>query len=290
MRMRYAIVTNPVAGNLSIERKRSLLAGPAEILHAEIYGLDTSTVDDFRQCVRELPSRCDVLVAAGGDGTFSDIINAIDTTRIPVAFLPLGTGNAMQHALHYKGTLRDIAMRIKEGEIREYDLVNCDDKRRAFMVSLGVEGTVIQLRGQYRAQGASGFKTYFRAVLNAYFKAYKRVAAEMILDDDRFEMKGLLSLMVMKQPYYGFGMKVVPRARFDDGQLHVLCVNTGLIKTVIGGITAFSFGNRIGQYRTGQRLTVSLERPMALQVDGNEGWESDEFQFTVLPHGLKIKC
>jgi diacylglycerol kinase family enzyme len=96
--------------------------------------------------------------------------------------------------------------------------------------------------------------------------------------------------MVVKQPYFGFGMKVVPKARFDDGQLHVLCVNTGLIKTVIGGITAFSFGNRIGQYRTGQRLTVSLERPMALQIDGNEGWESDEFQFTVLPHGLKIKC
>ena len=85
-------------------------------------------------------------------------------------------------------------------------------------------------------------------------------------------------------------MKVVPRARFDDGQIHVLCVNTGLIGTAIGGITAFTFGNRIGQYWAGQRLTVCLEQPMALQIDGNEGWESDEFQFTVLRKGLKIKC
>ncbi len=288
--MRYAIVTNPVAGKMSVDQKRSLLSGPAEILNAEICGLDTTTVDDFCQCARELPGRCDVVVVAGGDGTFSDVLNAIDTNRIPIAFLPLGTGNAMQHALNYQGTLKDIAWRIREGEIREYDLISCDNRRKAFMVSLGIDGTVIRLRSQYRIQGASGFKTYFRAVLNAYFNEYKRTAAKMVLDDVTFEMKGLLSLMIVKQPYFGFGMKVVPRARFDDGQLHVLCVNAGLFKTALGGVTAFAFENRVGQYLAGRRLAVNLERPLSLQIDGNEGWESDEFKFTVLPHGLKIKC
>jgi diacylglycerol kinase family enzyme len=37
----------------------------------------------------------EVIVVAGGDGTFSDVINAIDTSRTPVAYLPLGSGNAM---------------------------------------------------------------------------------------------------------------------------------------------------------------------------------------------------
>jgi diacylglycerol kinase family enzyme len=247
-------------------------------------------VEDFYQCVRELPGRCDVVVVAGGDGTLSDVLNAMDTSRIPIAFLPLGTGNAMQHALGYRGTLSDIARRIRKGEIREYDLVNCDDRKKAFMVSLGIDGLVIRLRSQYRARGASGFKTYLKATLNAYFKEYKRAAAKMVLDDVTIEMKGLLSLMVVKQPYYGFGMKVVPRARFDDGQLHVLCVNEGLLKAALGGMTAFTFENRMGQYMTGRRLTVNLERPLVLQIDGNEGWESEAFQFTVIPKGLKIKC
>jgi diacylglycerol kinase family enzyme len=173
MKMRYAIVTNPVAGKMSVAQKRSLLEGPAGILNAEIYGLETTSVEAFCQCVRELPSRCDVVVVAGGDGTFSDVLNAIDTSRIPIAFLPLGTGNAMQHALNYKGTLSDAARRIEEGKIREYDLINCDDRKKAFMVSLGIDGLVIRLRSQYRARGASGFKTYLRAVLNAYFKEYE---------------------------------------------------------------------------------------------------------------------
>ena len=288
--MRYAIITNPVAGKMSIDRKRFLLAEAAEILNAEIEGLDTCSVHDFRRCVKDVSTRCDVLVAAGGDGTLSDIINAVDTTKMPIAFLPLGTGNAMRHALNYKGNIRNVAWRIREGEIREYDLINCDEKVRGFMVSLGLDGTIIRIRGQYRSQGASGFKTYLRSVLNAYFKEYKRVVAKTVADDTAFEMKDLLSVMVVKQPYYGFGMKVVPKARFDDGQLHTLCINAGLFKTIVGGLGAFTFGNKIGRYTACRRLTVSLDRPVAIQIDGNEGWESDEFHFTVLHRGLKIKC
>ena len=72
MRMHYAIITNPVAGRMGIDRKRFLLAGAAEILNSEIEGLDTHSVDDFRRCAKDLSTKCDVLVAAGGDGTLSD--------------------------------------------------------------------------------------------------------------------------------------------------------------------------------------------------------------------------
>jgi len=238
--MRYAIITNPVSGKMTADQKRAALAQAAEVLDTEIHGLDTTTAEEFGQCARELSTRCDVLVAAGGDGTFSDIINAIDTAQTPVGFLPLGTGNALRHALQYKGELADVAVRIKNSEIREYDLINCDQERR--------------------------------------------------VDDDTFEVRNLLTLMVVKQPYYGFGMKVVPRARFDDRQLHILCVSSGLIKTVIGGTAAFIIGNRIGEYCTGRQLRVKLDRPLVLQTDGDEGWAADSFSFTILPKALKIKC
>jgi len=288
--MRYAIITNPVSGKMTAEQKRAALAQAAEILDTEIHGLDTTTAEEFGQCARELATRCDVLVAAGGDGTFSDIINAIDTAKTPVGFLPLGTGNALRHALQYKGELADIAVRIRNSEICEYDLINCDEKRRAFTSSVGIEGTIIRLRQHYRARGGTGFKTYLRAVLKSYLKNYERANAKITVDDDTFEVRNLLTLMVVKQPYYGFGMKVVPRARFDDRQLHILCVSSGLIKTVIGGTAAFIIGNRTGEYRTGQQLTVKLDRPLVLQTDGDEGWSADSFSFTILPKALKIKC
>jgi diacylglycerol kinase (ATP) len=264
--MRYAIITNPVSGKMTVDQKRTVLAKAAEILDANIYGLDTITADDFGQCARELATHCDVLVTAGGDGTFSDIINSIDTAHTT------------------------IAMRIRDGKIQEYDLINCDKKKRAFMTSIGIEGTLIRLRNQCLAQGATGFKTYLRAAFNAYFREYKRAIATITVDDATFDTENLLSLMVVKQPYYGFGMNVVPEARFYDRKLHIFCINSGLLKCTIGVVTAFTIGNRIGKYCTGQKISVQLERPLILQIDGNYAWKSDVFSFTVMPNALKIKC
>ena len=288
--MCYAIITNPVSGGLNADQKRFALAKAAEILEAEIFGLDTSSAEEFRQCARQLAGRCDVLVAAGGDGTFSDLINAVDTRHQAVGFLPLGTGNALGHALRYQGDLSRVARRIKQGKIHRYDLIDCDGKRIAFTASVGIEGTVIRRWQQRRIRGGKGFKTYFTAFLEAYFRLYKRAAAVVQLDQETFEVKDLLSLMVVKQPYYGFGMKVVPKARFNDRKLHSLCVNSGLFMTLLGGLAAFTVGNPLGRYRTGKALTVHLDRPLALQVDGNYGWEADSFSFSLLPGALKLKC
>ena len=287
--MRYAIITNPVSGKMTVDQKRTVLANASKILDAKIYGLDIIATDDLGLCARELATYYDVLVTAGGDGTFSDIINSIDTAHTTIAYLPLGTGNAMRYALRYKGSLTDIAMRIRDGKIYEYDLINCDEKTRAFMVSIGIEGALIRLRNQYLAQGATGFKTYLRAAFNTYFREYKRVIATITVDNTTFNVKNLLTLMVVKQPYYGFGMNVVPKARFDDRKLHILCINSGLFKCAIGTITAFTIGNRIGKYCAGQKISVQLEHPLILQIDGNNAWNADTFSFTVMPNALKIK-
>jgi diacylglycerol kinase (ATP) len=288
--MQYAIITNPVSGKMSVDQKHSALLKPAEILNAEIHGLDTATADDFGQCARELASKCDVLVAAGGDGTLSDVINAINTEQKTISYLPLGSGNSMAYALGLRGSLSNMAVRIKRGKIREYDLINCDGKRRGFMSSVGLEGKILELRDQYLAKGATGVKVYLWAVLRAYFKEYRRCLAEITVHGLTFTVENLLTLMVFKQPYYGYGMRVVPRARFDDGLLHALSINSGLFGSILGAMTSFTIGNRVGQYRTGRELAIKLERPALLQVDGNMGWEAEVFYFSVLAKALKIKC
>ena len=96
--------------------------------------------------------------------------------------------------------------------------------------------------------------------------------------------------MVVKEPYYGFGMKVVPRARFDDRQLHILCSSAGLLASLMAGVFAFTVGNLLGEYHTGEYLAVDLEHPLSLQIDGNAAWEADSFSFRILPKALRIKC
>ena len=288
--MKYAIITNPASGQTTADQKRSALAPASAVLDSEIHGLDTATPEDLRQCAGELASRCDVLVVAGGDGTFSDIINAIDTVENPVAYLPLGTGNAIGYALGYRGGLVDIARRIRDGGIRRYDLIGCDNKRRAFTASLGIAGTIIRIRDQYSQKGITGFRAYFMAALQAYFKSYRRTSAKIILDDTCVKVSRLLILMVVKQPYYGFKMNVVPNARFDDGQLHVLIINSGPLIASLGALSAFTVGNRIGKYHTARNVKFAANRSLPLQIDGSDAWNAKKVHFRILPKALKIKC
>jgi diacylglycerol kinase (ATP) len=285
----YVILTNPVSGNLKVSQKLAALKEPAEILEADIHGLDASRKYDLSRCARELVEEYDVIVVAGGDGTFSDVINAIDTSRTPVAYLPMGSGNAMKYALGYKGSLAQMAHRIKGGEIHEFDLIGCELGRRAVMASLGIEGTVLQTRNRLLAKGVRGFPAYLGALFAAYFRFYEAAVAELILDGATYEVTNLLTLLIAKHPYYGYGMEVVPKARFDDGRLHVLWIRGGLATSLFGFATSFTVGNKIGRHMTCEELIVKLKKPLLLQTDGNTAWDSDRFSFKVLPRALKMK-
>jgi diacylglycerol kinase (ATP) len=288
--MRYAIITNPASGKMTVEQKRSVLKGAAAVLDAQVHGLDILTGEGLMERARQLANDHDVIVVAGGDGTFSDVINAVDSSKKPVAFLPLGSGNAMACALGYKGNLLRIADRIKRGRIREYDLIDCDGRRRAVTAAVGMEGTILQLRDRLLAQGIGGFRAYFRAVLAAYFRFYKCTHAEVTIDGFTFSVPNLLTIVITKQPYYGYGMKIVPRARLADRMLHLFWADKSLLPTVYGVLTAFTIGNRSGHYQRGEKVELRLQSPLLLHTDGNRTWEADCFTFTILPKALKIKC
>jgi len=98
--MRYGIVVNPVAGGTTVEEKHEMLEEIREILGDDcaIEGLDSDSAEEFRSLAAESAKRVDVLIAAGGDGSVSDAINAVDSDTI-LSFLPLGSACALRDAL-----------------------------------------------------------------------------------------------------------------------------------------------------------------------------------------------
>ena len=95
--------------------------------------------------------------------------------------------------------------------------------------------------------------------------------------------------MVVKQPYFGMGLKAVPRARWDDARLHTMTITSGWAGILTGLMTGFTIGNRVGDYRCGTDLTIHLDSPLTLQIDGEVGWTSDRFAFSVLPGVMRLK-
>lgn len=288
--MHYSIIVNPVAGPLSRDQKRTMLAQPAALLKAPIVGLDAATASDFVRCARETTAHCDVLVVAGGDGTLSEIINGMDVSTQTIAYLPMGSGNAMAHALNYRGGALAIAQRIKDAKVLSHDLILCNSQKRAFMASIGIDGQIIRLRDQHRKQGLSGFQSYYKAIFQAYFGQYRPFKVRMDIDGRESQAVNVLSLIITQQPYFGYGMKVAPRARLNDGRLHLVCIRSSMGQLLLGWATAFTIGNRAGKRLKAKRLRVCLNHSSPLQIDGDSAWRGDAFDFKVLRGAWQLKA
>jgi diacylglycerol kinase (ATP) len=273
-----------------MDQRRRLLDAVGDELEARVVGLNTRSSTELAGVARDAARRCDVLVVAGGDGTFSLALNAVDLSRTTLAFLPFGTGNALTHALAYRGDPLAIARRIRDGRVYQYDLIDCDGRQKAFMVSLGIDGTTIRLYEHYRALGYRGLNAHLRAGLAAFFRNYRPTSGWVSMDGTVWRVQRLLSLMVVKQPYFGMGLKAVPRARWDDGRLHTQLIASGLKGALMGLLTGFTIGNRAGTYRAGRTLGIRLDAPVRVQIDGELGWTSDRFLFKVLPGVLRLKA
>ena len=287
--LKYRIVANPASGALTMERRVARLGQAARILGATVHGLDTTISDELAECMQGVAKACDVMVVAGGDGTFSMALNAVDLSRVALAFLPFGTGNALTYALGYAGDVTAIAGQIRDGRRRCLDLIDCDGRQKAFMVSLGIDGTVIQRYEHYKRCGFRGLRAHARAVLSALFRHHRPCGGAIRLDGRRWRSQRILSLAVVKQPYFGMGLMAMPGACWNDGRLHVRLIDSGLAGAVTGLVTGFTIGNRAGRYLTGRRLTVALDAPQTLQVDGELGWTRRNFSFRVLPRAFTLK-
>jgi len=288
--MRFGMIVNPTAGGTNASRKAETLKAVQEVLgDCEIRGLDTRSREEFMQCAAELARRVEILIVAGGDGSFSDAINALDSNTV-FSFLPFGSGCALQYALDLPPQLTRVAKRIKEGQLRSYDLILCDESRKAFMASVGLEADILHRRESLRESGVKGPQAYAMAAFGSFFTELERTDMTISLDDETLIVPKAVTAIITKIPYYGYKMRVVPNAVFDDGYLHLLAVNSGWAEIVGGMANAFLYENKLGIYRKAREIQITMERERYAQVDGSIYRKGTAFHFKVLPQALRMWC
>ena len=287
--MRFGIIVNPKSGPTSVARKGETLRQAAEILGREtvVAGLETESRAEFLRCALNLAEKVDVVVVAGGDGTFSDIINTVDL-ETTLSYMPLGSGCALRYGLGLPSQLNRIAMQIRDGRLHRLDLILCDDSIKAFMASVGLEGNILNRRESLQASGVSGPQAYAMATFGSLVADLERTDMAITVDGKPLAVPHAVTAIVTKIPYYGYNMKVVPNAAFDDGQLHLLAVNSGLSELVQTMATALIDENRLGTYRAGREIRITMQHERQAQTDGNLYRTGKTFRFRVLPGALRM--
>jgi YegS/Rv2252/BmrU family lipid kinase len=90
------VVLNPVAGNSDPEAVQAMLKRKFAEVGWEYELYLTTGEEHLKDVVREaLERNFDLVIAAGGDGTVSDVADGLVHTEVPLAILPVGTGNVL---------------------------------------------------------------------------------------------------------------------------------------------------------------------------------------------------
>jgi len=266
-----AIVGNPFSGRGANGRRVARLE---QTLRAE--GLEAAVMWDRREWQARLAAedwRC--VVAAGGDGTVADVINA--GVRAPVAALALGNQNLLAKRLGYPRDGEKLARLVALGRTRRIDLGAALGRRFSLMVSVGLDAEVVRRFAAWREKGGalkrSSSWRYAGSALGA-LRGYAFPRLRLVADGQRVE--GAQAL-VFNAPAYALGLRFAPDGKEDDGLLDWVVLERGGVAAALGFYAAAATGllPRLKGARWGQarEARIESEAPAPIQMDGEAvGW------------------
>ena len=194
------------------------------------FGLHTEiawTPDDRRALVKRAGSDvgCRCLVAAGGDGTVSALVN--EQPSVPVTVLPAGTENLAAQHFGLRRNPNWLARTIAAGEVHRADVGRLGDRRFLLMAGFGFDGDVVTRHHRSRTTRSGRIKPTHRAAYvepilrSSLFYRFPPISVA-IEDHGREEILRGTTVFVFNLPRYALGLPFAPQACQDDGFLDLV--------------------------------------------------------------------
>jgi YegS/Rv2252/BmrU family lipid kinase len=249
--IRPLVIVNPRSGNGLTESRWARLRGALTEGLGELDSAFTGGPRDASAIARrEADGGRRLIVALGGDGTISEVVDGILTAgaglRTELGIVPRGTGGDFRRSLDLPVEVSAAARRIREGRSRGLDVGRAryrghdgGQEVRHFVnvASFGFSSAVAT-----RANAASkrfGGRIAFLAATLRVLGSYDNADVWLSIDDGPRERRRILLAAIGNGRYFGGGMKICPAAELDDGALDLVTVgdlSRGEVLTKIGRI------------------------------------------------------
>lgn len=304
--MRALLVVNPKA-TATTARMRDVLAHALasetklDVVQTEARGHATSLA---RQAVVD---GLDVVVALGGDGTVNEVVNGLladgPLSGLPsLAVVPGGNANVFARALGLPDSPVEATSQLldalREDRRRSVGLGQADDRWFTFCAGLGLDAEVVRRVEHKRADGRKATPgLYVRQGVRQFFLHGRRDEPAITVHADGLEPERVgLALVCNSDPWTYLGPRPVrpcPQASFDTGLDLFGLRSLGTITTLrhlrqVLAAHPRPRGRAVLALHDAAGFRLSADRPMALQVDGDDLGDRTEVVFRAQPDALDV--
>lgn len=284
------IVANPIAGRGRGEgAARELSQGLAQRgIANEVHF--TRGPGDARLFLRELTRRVDLVVAVGGDGTVSEVLDGLVDRTIPVAILPMGTANVMSLDLGLPRDVDGALEMIVAGHRSALDTAHVNGRHLSFLVvGVGFDAMVVHDLEAHR-NGPITKATWIGPAWRS-FRDYTPPELSVEIDGER--ANGTFGLVLVSNIVHYGGFRVLAHDRaIHDGLFEVYLFESSsrlaLVGYLLRGLT-FGFPGRGCRRVRARRVRITSSTAVPCQIDGEaRGTTPIELEVNSLQHTLVI--
>jgi diacylglycerol kinase family enzyme len=228
--------------------------------------------------------RC--VVAAGGDGTFLEVVNR--APGLPVTALPLGNENLIARFCGLDRSSTRLADIIAAGRLLRTDLGRADGRLYCLMAGIGFDAEVVR-RVHQRRRGHVNKLSYVVPVLQA-LGAYRYPLFEAEVVETGERLRGAMAF-VFNIPRYALNLRLAPGADPADGRLDLYVFERPGVWNLLRYFRAVLFGRQLRlpdcKHRTVEKVRFTSPVPVPVQVDGDPGGVLPA-SFEVVPRALTV--
>jgi diacylglycerol kinase (ATP) len=291
--MRVDVIINPGAGSANVGPtwQRHLSQGHELRLRATV---DPGSARTLARAAAD--DGADLVIAAGGDGTVTQVVDGLMSARrrVPLGVLPLGTGNDLARTLGIPLVPDEALEVLLENRLTQLDVmaVEVDGDLVTYGVNVaagGFSGEVDEVMSP-ESKARWGPLAYVWSALKVAPDP-PRYATRLVWDGTETETVDALNIVVANARTVAGGRVVAPRANPEDGMLDVVIVRFGSKLDLAGVAARLLGGDYMGSdlvsWRQARSVQISSEPAMPFNVDG-ELLDRATLRFRILPKALDV--
>jgi diacylglycerol kinase (ATP) len=266
------VVLNPAAGQESVEVVRESLERHFSGVHEyEIW--ETKHGDKAGDVVRaRLAEGFDVVVAAGGDGTVSDVCAGLVGQAVPMGIVPLGTGNLLARELDLPlDTDQAVALIAGSPRRRKIDVIRKGGQTCVVNASVGFSASMVKGTSRQDKRRLGAFAYYWTALRMAFSVRRRRLKVEV--DGKALEYNCVEVMIANCGKFFKQLYPMGPEMRLDDGHLDVWILSTeswlDFPRYTYGLVTGRPANLSTVYIEAKKSVTVRCQQTLLVQGDGD---------------------
>lgn len=291
--MKVGVVRNPASGRGSgVERWPALEANLRKRVDHVLVRETSAPGTGGEIALQLLHEGCDVIAAAGGDGTLCEVLQPVVGSGAALAIIPLGTGNDFARTLGM-GTAPEQAIdAIVSGRRWPIDIGRWSQGAKSgYFINVagcGFDGEVAR-RVNQGFRSFHGRNAFLAAILQTLIR-YRATKLRLTIDGEVVQVKAMLSAIANARSYGG-GMMIAPNAKLDDGLLDLVVVGDLSRTQFVMNFSRVLRGTHLSHprviHRQFRHLTIESEPDAPFLIDG-ELLGGSHLMVDVVPKGVAV--